>query len=124
MRAMSDDRSLAVVCGLPVRRTTDLTWTLIGFLAAVSREILGLQSHGIDTTLDGSFIYLIFAAIILGGIGRPVGAVLGALTFGSVSICRPCWLVQHFLRCDVRGFGAGHVIQASGAGRRDGPESL
>lgn len=84
MRAMSDDRSLAMVCGLPVVRTTNSTWALTGFLGGVAGVVLALQSHGFDQTIGGSFIYLVFAAVILGGIGRPYGAALGALIIGLV----------------------------------------
>lgn len=84
MRAMSDDRSLAIVCGLPVERTTNMTWLFTGVAAGAAGEILALQSHGFDTSLGGSFLYLIFAGIIIGGIGKPLGAFLGALLIGCV----------------------------------------
>lgn len=84
MRAMSDDAMLAVACGLPVRRTTNLTWAITGFLGGIAGVVLALQSHGFDSTLGTQYVYLIFAAVILGGIGRPYGAILGALIIGLV----------------------------------------
>lgn len=82
MRAMSDDHPLAVVCGLPINRTTNAAWALTGFLGGVAGIVLALQSHGFDTTLGNSYVYLVFAAVIIGGIGRPYGAIVGALIIG------------------------------------------
>lgn len=84
MRAMSDDAMLAIACGLPVRRTTNVTWAITGFLGGIAGVVLALQSHGFDSTLGTQYVYLIFAAVILGGIGRPYGAILGALIIGLV----------------------------------------
>lgn len=84
MRAMSDDRSLATVCGLPINFVSNATWFITGFLGGVAGVVLGLHSYGFDTTLGDSFVYLVFAAVIIGGIGRSTGAVVGALIIGLV----------------------------------------
>jgi branched-subunit amino acid ABC-type transport system permease component len=84
MRAISDDRALAQVCGLPIGRTTNITWLLTGFLAGIAGDILALNAHGFDTGLGDSFIYLVFAAVVFGGIGRSYGALVGAVVIGLV----------------------------------------
>jgi branched-subunit amino acid ABC-type transport system permease component len=84
MRAMADDRSLAVVCGLPINFVSNTTWFITGFLAGIAGVVLGLHSYGFDTTLGDGFVYLVFAAVIIGGIGRSLGAVVGAVIIGLV----------------------------------------
>ena len=84
MRAMSDDRTLAAVCGLPIDLVSNATWFITGFLGGIAGVVLGLHSYGFDTTLGDSFVYLVFAAVIIGGIGRSLGAVVGALIIGLV----------------------------------------
>lgn len=84
MRAMSDDRGLATVCGLPINLVSNATWFITGFLAGIAGVVLGLHSYGFDTTLGDGFVYLVFSAVIIGGIGRSLGAVVGALIIGLV----------------------------------------
>lgn len=84
MRAVSDDRSLAFVCGLPITSTTNITWLLTGFLCGLAGDILALHAHGFDAGLGDSFVYLIFAVVVFGGIGRVYGAVVGAIVLGLV----------------------------------------
>ncbi len=85
MRAIADDRTLAVVCGLDPARLADLTWLMTGFMAGVAGVILAIQVHTFSTDVGGNFTYLIFPAVIIGGIGRAYGAMLGALIIGLVT---------------------------------------
>lgn len=82
MRAMSDDRSLASVCGIAVDRVTTLTWFLTGTLAGLAGTVLAINVASITPALGETFLFVIFAAVILGGIGKPYGAMLGALIIG------------------------------------------
>ena len=84
MRAVSDDRTLATVCGLPIVRTTNITWLITGFLAGIAGGILALHSHGFDSGLGDGFVYLVFAVVVFGGIGRTYGALVGAIVIGLV----------------------------------------
>ncbi len=85
MRAIADDRTLAVVCGLDPARLADLTWLMTGFMAGVAGVILAMQVHTFSTDVGGNFTYLIFPAVIIGGIGRAYGAMVGALIIGLVT---------------------------------------
>ncbi|MGH2449542.1 MAG: branched-chain amino acid ABC transporter permease [Chloroflexota bacterium] len=82
MRAMSDNRDLAEVSGIDTNRVTDITWLLAGFLAGVAGVVFAINVSAFTPVLGSEFLFLIFAAVILGGIGRPYGAVLGALVIG------------------------------------------
>ena len=57
-------------------RGIDALTTIAGVLVGMDRAI--------DPLMGWSYIISIFAAAILGGLGSPVGAVLGALVIGVV----------------------------------------
>ena len=82
MRAMSDDPSLAMVSGINTRAITAVTWFLTGALAGLAGTVLGLNISSITPSTGETFLFVIFAAVILGGIGKPYGAMLGALIIG------------------------------------------
>ncbi|MEO1092321.1 MAG: branched-chain amino acid ABC transporter permease [Pseudomonadota bacterium] len=83
MRAMADNPTLARLCGIDTERVVLWTWVLGGGLAAFAG--IGLA---MDTRLQpdmGWFILLaVFAAAILGGIGKPYGAIVGGYVIGIV----------------------------------------
>ncbi|HEY8732435.1 MAG TPA: branched-chain amino acid ABC transporter permease [Candidatus Limnocylindria bacterium] len=85
MRAIADDRALATVCGLDAARLADVTWLMTGFMAGVAGVILAMQVHTFGTDIGGNFTYLIFPAVIIGGIGRAYGAMVGALIIGLLT---------------------------------------
>jgi branched-subunit amino acid ABC-type transport system permease component len=82
MRAMSDNASLASVTGINTRAVTSVTWFLTGTLAGLAGTVLGLNIASITPSTGETFLFVIFAAVILGGIGKPYGAMLGALIIG------------------------------------------
>jgi branched-subunit amino acid ABC-type transport system permease component len=82
MRAVADNRSLAAVCGLDIQRIADITWVVTGFMAGLAGVILALQTASFSTDLGDNYVYLVFPAVIIGGIGRPTGALLGAILIG------------------------------------------
>ncbi len=79
MRATSDNPDLARVTGIDVRLVRYATWALSGALAAAGGVMLGFRVNGIQPLLGSSVLLIVFAAVILGGIGSPYGAMLGAL---------------------------------------------
>src|SRR5487761_606785 len=82
MRAMSDDAALASVSGIDTQRITTVTWFLSGFLAALAGVALAVTTISFEPAFGDGFLFIIFAAVILGGIGQPYGAMLGALVIG------------------------------------------
>ncbi len=85
MRAMSDNDDLAVACGLPTTRITALTWGITGVLAGIAGVSYQLEVRSFDPTMGDQVFYLLVAAVIFGGIGRPFGSIVGALAIGLVS---------------------------------------
>ena len=83
MRAVADNPALAAVRGIDRERIVRWTWVLAGVLTAGAGVLAGMD-RAIDPLLGWNYIVTIFAAAILGGIGNPFGAVLGALIVGVV----------------------------------------
>jgi branched-chain amino acid transport system permease protein len=81
MRAMSDNMDLALVTGIPAERVIMLTWLLGGALAAGAGVLLGMDSR-LTPTMGWNILLPVFAAAILGGIGRPYGAIAGGMIIG------------------------------------------
>jgi branched-chain amino acid transport system permease protein len=87
MRAYSDDEDLALLSGINPEKIVMIAWVISAALAAIAGTL-----YGLDKTYK-PFIFLqillpIFAATILGGIGQPVGAVLGGfiVAFSEVTV--------------------------------------
>jgi len=82
MRAASDNPALARVSGLSPRRITRLTWFISSIIAGLAGVLLAITAVAIQPAMGWGFLLVIFAATLLGGIGRPYGAMLGALVVG------------------------------------------
>ena len=81
MRATADNMELARVAGIDTERVIMWTWAIGGGLAGLAGVLLGIQSHLIPE-MGFDFVLPLFAATILGGVGSPHGALLGALIVG------------------------------------------
>jgi branched-subunit amino acid ABC-type transport system permease component len=82
MRAMSDDPDLARVAGIDAGRITDWVWIISGGLAALSGVLLALDVGSFTPSFGELFLFVVFAAVVVGGAGQPNGAMLGALITG------------------------------------------
>ncbi len=83
MRAMSDDPNLARVSGVDTERVAVWTWAIGGALAAAGGVFLALDTQ-LNPLLCWNILLPMFAAAIVGGIGRPYGAIAGGLLIGIV----------------------------------------
>lgn len=81
MRAVADDPDLARVSGVSPARVTAWMWSWSLALAAVAGVLLG-ASTVITPYMGWDLLLGAFAAAILGGVGSPVGAVLGGFLIG------------------------------------------
>jgi neutral amino acid transport system permease protein len=81
MRAVADDLDLARISGINVDRVVLWTWIIAGSLTALGGSMLGLV-EAIRPNMGWFLILPMFAAVILGGIGNPYGAIAGALVIG------------------------------------------
>ena len=92
MRAMSDNPDLAKISGIDTRSVTRATWAISGALAGLGGVVLALNTVYFETTTGDSLLFVIFAAVILGGIGQTYGAMLGALVIGVVTEVSAVWV--------------------------------
>lgn len=81
MRAMSDNMDLALISGIPAKRVIFWTWMFTGVLAAVAGIMLAWDTRMLPT-MGWDVLLPIFAAAILGGVGKPYGAILGGFVIG------------------------------------------
>ncbi len=81
MRAVADNAGLAAARGVERDKITRLTWAIAGALTALA-GVLAALDRSVDPLLGASYQISIFAAAILGGLGSPFGAVVGALVIG------------------------------------------
>lgn len=81
MRAVADNASLAAVRGVERKTIVRLTWALAGALAAIA-GVLAAMDRAVDPLIGWNYQISVFAAAILGGLGSPIGAVVGALLIG------------------------------------------
>ena len=81
MRAMSDSPELARLTGINTEAVIRATWIIGAALAAAAGVLLALDTH-VQTMMGFKLLLPVFAATILGGIGRPYGAVAGGLVIG------------------------------------------
>ncbi len=85
MRATATDASLARGCGIRTERIVDVAWLLSGALCGIAGVTLFINTTSFDAATANSFLVVIVAAAILGGVGQPYGAMLGALVIGLTS---------------------------------------
>jgi branched-chain amino acid transport system permease protein len=81
MRAMSDNPDLARVTGINTEAVVVWTWILGGALAAAAGIFLGMDTR-LNPLLGWNVLLPVFAAALLGGIGRPYGAIAGGFVIG------------------------------------------
>ncbi len=91
-RAVSDNPSLAAASGIRVDSIVRLVWVLAAALAAVGGILLALYEQGTAFDSGARLLLLMFAAVTLGGLGQPFGALVGSLVIGVVVEVSTVWL--------------------------------
>jgi len=81
MRAVADNRDLAAASGINVDRVIRFVWVLGGALAALGGVLFGLSDE-VFWDMGFRLLLLMFAGIVLGGLGTAYGALLGSIIVG------------------------------------------
>jgi branched-chain amino acid transport system permease protein len=82
IRAVSQDRALAQVSGIPARRIVMQTWVLAGAIAGFAGFSLAYTIGTFGPLLGFNFLLLTITATVAGGLGRPYATLGGALIVG------------------------------------------
>lgn len=96
MRATATNPGLARSCGVATDRVIDVAWLISGGLCGIAGVVLVLNTATFTEVTGSEFLVPIIAAAVLGGIGQPYGAMLGALTIGlagevAASVINPAY---------------------------------
>ena len=96
MRAYSDNEDLALLSGVNPERVVFFAWVIAAALAAIAGTLYGLDKSFKPFTYF-SLLLPIFASAIVGGIGHPLGAIVGGfvIAFSEVTIT---YAYKKFLR--------------------------
>jgi neutral amino acid transport system permease protein len=81
IRAVSDNPELASATGINTNRVILLVWVAGGALAGLGGILLGLDEQ-VRWNMGFTLLLLMFAAITVGGLGNPYGALAGSLLIG------------------------------------------
>ncbi|MFQ3319555.1 MAG: branched-chain amino acid transport system permease protein [Natronomonas sp.] len=98
MRAMADNKALAQVTGIPTERVIRATWIIGGGLAGVAGFLIVLERGTLSFNIGWRLLLLIFAGVILGGIGSVYGAMAGGILIGVASRMSLVWIPSDFAR--------------------------
>ncbi len=87
MRAYSDNEDLALLSGINPERVVAITWILVAALATVAGVLYGLDKSFKPFTYF-QLLLPVFAAAIVGGLGNPLGAILGGfvIAYSEVTV--------------------------------------
>jgi neutral amino acid transport system permease protein len=90
MRAVSDNHDLAESSGIDVNRVVLVVWLVGGGLAALGGVFYGL-TQAVYWDMGFNLLLLMFAGVILGGLGSAYGAVIGSLVVGLIAQLSTLW---------------------------------
>ncbi len=87
MRAYSDNEDLALLSGIDPERVVAITWIIVAALATMAGVLYGLDKSFKPFTYF-QLLLPIFAAAIVGGLGSPLGAIVGGfvIAFSEVTV--------------------------------------
>jgi len=87
MRAYSDNEDLALLSGIDPEKVVIMTWVITAALATIAGTLYGLDKSFKPFTYF-QLLLPFFAAAIVGGIGNPLGAIIGGfvIAFSEISI--------------------------------------
>ncbi len=95
MRAVADNADLAESSGIDVARVIRATWIVGAGLAGLGGVMFGI-SEQVQWDMGFKLLLLIFAAVILGGLGTAFGAMVGGFIVGVAVEMSTLWIPVEF----------------------------
>lgn len=90
MRAVSDNRDLAESSGIDVQRVILFIWIIGGGLAGFGGVLAGVVEN-VSYLMGFRLLLLMFAGVILGGLGTAYGAMFGSIVVGLITELSTLW---------------------------------
>ncbi|RZU64206.1 amino acid/amide ABC transporter membrane protein 1 (HAAT family) [Microterricola gilva] len=81
-RAVSDNPSLAAASGIDVDYVIRIVWVIGATLAGLSGILWAYFRPGVSWDMGFQILLLVFAAVVLGGLGTAFGALVGSIIVG------------------------------------------
>jgi branched-chain amino acid transport system permease protein len=100
MRAAAQNPASARLCGIPVGRMLAIGWGLAAAIGATA-GIMVAPVLFLDPNMMGGVLLYAFAGALLGGIGSPIGAVVGGLIVGVTENLVGTYLIASQLKLTV-----------------------
>jgi neutral amino acid transport system permease protein len=91
-RAISDNPSLAAASGIDVDSVVRVVWIVAGGLAGLAGILYAYYRPGIKWDMGAQILLLMFAAVVLGGLGTAYGALVGAIIVGLLVEVSSLWI--------------------------------
>lgn len=91
-RAISDNAPLAAASGIDVDHVVRVVWIVAGGLAGLAGILYAYYRPGIKWDMGAQILLLMFAAVVLGGLGTAYGALIGALIVGILVEVSSLWI--------------------------------
>jgi branched-chain amino acid transport system permease protein len=95
MRAVSDNRELSESSGIDVDRVINFVWAAGAGLAAFGGILHGLAQQ-VTWQMGFQLLLLMFAGVVLGGLGSAYGALVGSLVVGVAIEVSTLWIPSEF----------------------------
>lgn len=81
IRAVTQNREMSACLGIPTQQVDSLTFALGSGLAGIAGVAVTLLGST-DPTIGSSYIIDAFMVVVIGGVGKLVGAIIAAMTLG------------------------------------------
>jgi branched-subunit amino acid ABC-type transport system permease component len=91
IRAVASNRELAQIRGVAIGRVSTTVWAVSSGLAAIGGIMTGVLGS-VSTESGWTYILLVLAAAVLGGVGNILGVIAAALTLGIVMDVSALWI--------------------------------
>ena len=96
MRATADNADLARISGINTQHVVWWTWAIAAAFAAIAGTLLAVSQAQLLPIIGWKVLILLFAGVILGGIGNPWGALVGALVIGVSTEVSTQWITPAY----------------------------
>ena len=96
MRATSDNIDLARVTGINTTRIIQWTWVIAAAYAAIAGTLIAVSQAQMLPNSGWNTLIPMFAAVTLGGIGKPWGALVGGLLIGITMEVSTEWITPAY----------------------------